>query len=111
MTIYRQFEAQAVSYASGAHRCQEIDIRYDPSKCVWRTIPNYLVVVDISGAVTEIEGQGGQIWALLINGASVGEVVRELSQAYLLTEGEIEADVERFIAEMCQRQLLVEREE
>lgn len=86
---------------------KEAAVRYRAHQCTWRVIPGYFVAANIDGVRTEVEGTGGEIWELLMEGLSVGSVVTELADRYSTSYEEIQPDVEWFVAQMTERGLVV----
>ena len=60
---------------------------------LWRSVPGFLVVGDVTGHVVEVTGPGADVWALLAEPIDEADVVGALSERYAAAPGEIEADV------------------
>lgn len=60
-----------------------------------------------SGEFFEANGMGAQVWALLLQQRTVGEIEQALSARYPESRKAIARDVEAFVQELLRRGLLV----
>ena len=78
----------------------------------WRQTGDEVVVLDLARSeYLLVNHSGAQLWGLLADGASVGEMAARLVERYGLGLGEAEADVELFLAALDQRRLLETHEQ
>ncbi|HKN95311.1 MAG TPA: PqqD family protein [Thermoleophilaceae bacterium] len=81
--------------------------RIDPRKVVHETIDGETIVIHLeTGTYYSLAGCGPEIWELLADGKSAGEVVRQLEATYSAEPGVIEETTGELLREMCAEELL-----
>lgn len=76
-------------------------------KLIWRETDDGLVIVDpAKGKVRVLNGVGADIWKMLEAGKTVGEIEGELVAEYGISAELAAADLNNFLTDLKQRQLL-----
>ncbi len=82
------------------HRLRATDI-------TWREVNGELVVLDLrSSDYLSVNGTGAELWTLLVEGATVSELVTALIKTHEIDAPSAERDVRDFLAVLQQAQLL-----
>lgn len=75
---------------------------------IWRQLDENAVVVSPKvGKVRVFNGSGTLIWQMLTQNESLAAIRERLVQTYDVTPEQAEADLQRFVADLTQRGLLV----
>ena len=76
---------------------------------VWQDVPGELVLYDQRGnAYHCLDRTGSDIWRLLARGLDPTAIAEDLAQRYDALPGRIAGDVERFVADVRAKRLIVE---
>ncbi len=79
----------------------------DSRKVVHETIDGETIVIHLeTGTYYSLAGSGPEIWELLADGKSAGEVVRHLEATYSADPGVIEETTGELVRELCAEELL-----
>lgn len=70
------------------------------SEVLWRVAPNYLVLASVDGQILEIEGPGGEIWAMLDDWVTEEVLVASLASRYGAAETTVAADLVPLLARL-----------
>jgi hypothetical protein len=73
------------------------------------TIDGETILVNLAtGSYYSLEGSGAEVWAALMNGRSPSSICQDVVNVYLGEPAEIEAEIERLIADLRTEQIIVE---
>lgn len=79
----------------------------DPRKVVHETIDGETIVIHLeTGTYYSLAGSAAEIWQLLADGASAGDVVQRLTASYTAAPGVIEETTGKLVRELCAEELL-----
>jgi pyrroloquinoline quinone biosynthesis protein D len=85
---------------------EEEEARQDAVEALGRgedaTDEGTLIIVD-GGAIFELNLLGADVWKLLEDERSAGEIARDLLDVYDVTEGELTADIDEFLRDLVER--------
>jgi Coenzyme PQQ synthesis protein D (PqqD) len=85
---------------------ERLELRRDAVE--WRQIEGEVIAIDLERAVyLGVNGSGAVLWELLAHGTTRALLVDRLVEAFALDEHRAEEDVDRFLAELERRGLLV----
>jgi hypothetical protein len=77
------------------------------SNIIWRQVDeNTVVVTPQSGKMRVLNGVGSTIWQLLAAGHSSAAIVEHLVAQYEVSAGQARTDLDRFLADLTERNLI-----
>jgi Coenzyme PQQ synthesis protein D (PqqD) len=81
--------------------------RVNPRKVVHQTIDGETIVIQFdTGIYYSLAGTGAEIWGLLADGSSTGEIVSCLEDRYEADPGVIRANVDALVEQLAQEDLI-----
>jgi hypothetical protein len=82
-------------------------VRVRPDAVEWRNVDGEIVALDLRRAVyLTINPSGAKLWPALVEGATREELVRRLSEEWGIAEEQAAEDVDRFVRELADQDLL-----
>lgn len=73
-------------------------LKVDSDRAIWQEVGEEVIVLDVSSATYfSLNGSGKLLWQKLDKGASVGELVETLVEAYAISRDQAEVDAATFI--------------
>lgn len=76
-------------------------------KVDWRIVENEVIALDLERAeYLAINRSGAELWPLLAEGASRGDLVRRLQETFGIDEVQAGADLDAFVGTLETRQLI-----
>jgi Coenzyme PQQ synthesis protein D (PqqD) len=80
----------------------------DSERAVWRQVGDEIVILDIpTGTYLTLNSSAVGLWKLLEDGASPAELAAELVATYGINEARAVEDVQRFLAAVQERSLVL----
>ncbi len=84
-------------------------LRIRDDRVHWRQIDRDVVAVDVeSSTYLSTNGSGAVLWLALAEGATREQLVERLAEAYLIDAERAAADVDAFLRDLREQDLLVE---
>lgn len=88
----------------------DVQLRLRTDDLTWREVGDELVVLKLSTATyLTLNAVGKELWNKLEDGATVPQLVKGLVERYGITAQQATEDVTSFVAELSDRELLVDR--
>jgi hypothetical protein len=85
----------------------EVRLRVRPDALEWRELDGEIVALDLrSSLYLAINPSGAVLWPALVQGASRDELVDRLCTEWRIDRGAAESDVDGFLAELAEHELL-----
>jgi hypothetical protein len=76
-------------------------------QAIWRVIEDETLILKLdTGQVSVLNPIGGQIWELMDGNRNMDEIVGYVGQTYAVPRQQAEQDVERFVQELLNREML-----
>jgi Coenzyme PQQ synthesis protein D (PqqD) len=84
-----------------------VPLRLRPAGLRWRRVDDEVIVLDTRRSVyLQVNGTGAQLWPLLVDGTDEEALADALAAAHGLVPEVARRDVERFVAELRDKDLL-----
>jgi hypothetical protein len=74
---------------------------------LWRAIEDETLVVNLdTRRVSVLNRVGGRVWSLMDGSRDLDEILDQVARAYDVDRGRVKADVEAFVRELADREML-----
>jgi hypothetical protein len=84
-------------------------LRLNPEAVVWQEIDGELVAIDLgTSEYLTVNGAAAVAWPLLVEGATLDQLVEALCSRYTIEEAQARADMLEFVTTLRQRRLVTE---